>query len=197
MMPAYFKGIGYSVRESSILMFYAICGGVLLQYPFGHISDFIDKRILLLLMCILGASICSAMIGYNYFSQNNIILLSAITFVFGGLIFSIYPVCMSHLCDYIGDHSIIEATKGLIIAYGIGSVTGPLVISFAMGIYGADALFVSFIIVMSSFAAIITFRLFQSKKTIHATALNITGTPESTYITPSKKSKGKKKRIKH
>lgn len=183
LMPAYFKGAGYEVKDISMLMFYAICGGVLLQYPLGYISDLIDKRLILLFLCLLGVGACSALIGCAFFAQTHFTLMLIITFIFGGIIFSIYPVCMSHLCDYITSKSIIEATKGLMIAYGIGSVSGPLIISYAMN------LFVSFATVLLSFATLIAIRLVQSRKAIHATANNMKVTPESTYILPSKTKK--------
>ena len=46
--------------------------------------------------------------------------------ILGGAVFTIYPISISLMCDNVAHDRTIAATQGMLLAYGIGSVTGPL-----------------------------------------------------------------------
>ena len=182
LLPVYFKNMGFSIDNVATLIAVTIFGGVVLQYPLGYISDIIDRRIVLISLCALGVIMCIAMVASSYFLQQNVLPLAIIAFVFGGLVFSIYPICMSHTCDFIKPNNIIEATQGMLLAYGIGSVLGPIVISYFMGLGGPQGLFISFAIAILIFGIFVTLRVLRSKKTIEATPERFVSDPRTTPI---------------
>jgi len=61
--------------------------------------------------------------------------------VFGGLIFSAYPLAAAHTNDHLPPEDCVPAAAGLLIAFGSGAVAGPLLAAFAMDIAGPGALF--------------------------------------------------------
>ncbi len=122
-LPKFLVDVGYE-NQVAAAMFSVILGGTLLQYPIGKLSDIIDRRKVLVAMCI-ACVVCA--IGFIQFYQH-IYLVYALCFLLGGTTFTIYPISVSHGVDFVESHRIISAAAVLYIAYGIGSVMGPLMV---------------------------------------------------------------------
>lgn len=105
-----------------------IFGGMLLQYPIGKLSDLIERRIVLLGICL--ASIALIMLMMT--SLENHMLFIGLTLLLGGCVFTIYPVSISYACDSLESHDIVSGTQTLLLAYSIGAMVGPLVASVMM-----------------------------------------------------------------
>lgn len=140
----------------SLLMSSCIFGGVVLQSPLGHLSDLMDRRKVLFGVTLATAIHSSAIIflepqgGWAYFSL----------FILGGLIFTLYPLSISQVCDRLQEEDITRATGMLLVAYGIGSVLGPIAASFGVGLFPEFGLFV-FILGCSAVLGLIGLRSFQ------------------------------------
>ncbi|MCH9753490.1 MAG: MFS transporter [Alphaproteobacteria bacterium] len=52
LLPLYFKETGYDVATVATLMSLTIAGGVVMQYPFGLLADCMDRRMILIILCI-------------------------------------------------------------------------------------------------------------------------------------------------
>lgn len=65
-------------------------------------------------------------------------------FLFGGLAFSLYPISLSQACDELTPEQMVSANQGMLLAYSLGSMTGPLLASQAMQHTGPQALFAYF-----------------------------------------------------
>lgn len=126
---------------SAHLMSITIAGGVLLQLPIGKISDFFERRKVLLF--IVFASLLLSLMGFFYEgnSSGSIYFLS---FLIGGFLFVLYPLCITQVCDHLDHSHIITATALLLIAYGLGSVMGPILSSLTIGTFGISSLFLYF-----------------------------------------------------
>lgn len=166
LLPVYFKDNGYDIKVVATLMSVVIAGGVLLQYPFGLISDRVDRRIMLILLCFAGIVMSFAMIFASYLPVRSDALLFVLTFLFGGLTFSIYPISLNHTCDYIDSKYVVEATQGMLLAYGIGSFLGPVSISLTMSFLGPNGLFYSFIVTLLFMIIFMIIRMRASNKAI-------------------------------
>ncbi len=169
LLPVYFRNMGFNINDVAILMSLTIFGGVILQYPFGHLSDIIDRRLVLIGLCVVSFVSCIFMILFMQFFERQLMIFGVITFIFGGLLFSMYPISMTHACDYVKPNHIVEATQGMLLAYGIGSVIGPTTIAYFMKSFKNQGLFVSFACVVSCFAVYSIIRVIKSKKAIEAT----------------------------
>ena len=86
--------------------------------------------------------------------------LYLLMFIFGGASFAVYPVSISHTCDVLSHNDIVSATQGLMLAYGIGAVFGPLLASSFMNFFGNSGLFMYFIVVSVGLGAYLTYRVF-------------------------------------
>ena len=69
-------------------------------------------------------------------------------FVLGACTFVVYPICVSHVNDQIGDDNRVKASGMLIMLQSVGMIVGPIVISYLMEWFGA----ISFLLAMSIIA---------------------------------------------
>lgn len=133
-MPGYAFDHNLSV---SILMGVTISGGFILQWPIGKLSDTFDR---VLVITILSVSIILLCLLLSFLPLMNW-LIYIICFFLGGLCFTLYPVCIAQVCDYLDDPNIINITGVLLFAYGIGAVSSPPIVALLAKSSGAVALF--------------------------------------------------------
>lgn len=196
LLPVYLKATGYSIDDIALLVAITIAGGVILQYPLGHISDLIDRRLVLVALCFVAVSISIALVISGQFFENKFLITSILFFILGGLIFTIYPICMNHTCDFIDPSHVIGAAQGMLLSYGIGSVIGPMIIAYFMDVVGAYGLFISFAIFILGLGFFTIIRMIESRKAIEATKRLFKPDPRTTPISPElyegiKKNSGK------
>lgn len=161
-----FYGVGALFAEQSGLdkgqtaqfMGAVIIGGLFLQYPIGKMSDKYDRRLIILGVAIGTALICFALINKDQSNGLGLMLLGA---MFGGFSFTLYPLAVAYTNDFLTSEDLVPASGGLIVAFGGGAASGPIVASLVMSLFGADGLF-GFVGVVSVILAIfITFRITQ------------------------------------
>jgi len=189
LLPVYLKESNYNTGEIATMMAISITGGVVLQYPFGIISDKIDRRLVLILLSILGVFISLVMVGMTYFDLKGDILIASLMFVFGGITFSLYPISLNHTCDYVDNSYIVEATQGMMLAYGAGSVIGPVTISIIMGYVGPSGIFYSFALAFCVMLLFMLTRMFLSRKTISAQGSSYIKHPRGIHKEPNSRSR--------
>jgi MFS family permease len=116
MGAVYANAIGMSVADVSLFMAMALAGGVALQWPVGYLSDIFDRRVVITVVTILAAvvALTGALIG----EDSRPILLAAI-FLFGGLSFPLYSLCIAHSNDHLQPEQMIAASGTLILVAGI------------------------------------------------------------------------------
>jgi MFS family permease len=129
-----------------------IFGGMLLQYPIGKLSDIIKRRTVISALGVFSAIIAILMlIMAPYYS-----IFSGLLFLFGGLTFTMYPVGISHTCDRVESKDIVSATQGLLLAYSLGAMIGPVIAPIFISIFGSSGLMIYFVllsILLGVFAA--------------------------------------------
>lgn len=135
--PAFWRGLGLSEGESALFMALVIAGGVLLQWPIGRFSDHRDRRKVLAGVCLLAALVAlSTLVAVDL----SLWLLGCCALAYGGLMFTIYGLCVAHVNDRVAPEEILESTRALLLLYGIGAALGPMTLGPVMQVYGAPAL---------------------------------------------------------
>lgn len=157
--PLFLSELSFPVSKLALIMGLLIVGGMLLQYPIGHLSDIIERRKVLLGICLLviGLSIGQMITSYHWYSS-----FLVMVFLFGGLTFTIYPVSISHACDHLEAKDIAAATGGLLFAYSLGATIGPLIVPAFMRPFGPLGLFIYFIVVAMALAGFTLWRMRQT-----------------------------------
>ncbi len=138
LAPLYARNIGLDISQIAIFMATAILGGLLMQYPVGMISDRVDRRTVLATMTILASlmSVALLSVGTEY-----PLLLYVTALVFGGVLFTSYPVAVAHTHDHFEANQVVTVSAALIMLYGLGAALGPIGASGLVYLVGPRGLF--------------------------------------------------------
>lgn len=159
LMPLFVKDLNFSNKVVALVMGVTIAGAMLLQYPVGRLSDFIERRKVLIGASFATLFICVIIMFTATHSQNTFLIAS---FLLGGAAFTLYPLSISLTCDYLDSTNIVAATQGLLLANGMGSIIGPVLVPYFIHQIGPLGLFVYFGIIAGCLGVFFSWR--RSKK---------------------------------
>ena len=155
LAAVYATRLGLGVSGVATLMSATILGGAALQWPIGRLSDRGDRRTTLALVSVLAAAVALAVITTAGLERW---VLYALFFVYGGLVFTVYPICVAHLLDHLPADNMLSGCSSLLLLNGIGSAIGPAVAGVAMTAYGPQALPAFFALMFGLLAIVATGR---------------------------------------
>lgn len=138
LAPVFGGQTGLSVAEISTMLFAAIVGGVLLQWPLGRLSDRFDRRRVIV---ALSAGLIVASLAMAITTIGQPIFLMIVALAYGGIAFSLYPLCVAHTNDHMDSRDLVSASGGLILAFSVGATIGPFLASILMTLFGPVGLF--------------------------------------------------------
>jgi MFS family permease len=138
LAPLFGQSLGLSVGAIAQFMSVTIFAGMIMQWPIGRLSDRRDRRHVIVGVTF-GVAVASAAIAVA--GGWSLPLLLVLVAAYGGLSLTIYPLMLAHANDFTGAHQRVAASAGLLLAYGIGAVAGPIVAANLMGWLGPQALF--------------------------------------------------------
>ena len=141
LAPVFAHSTGFTVTQTSIFMAAGIFGGLLLQWPMGSLSDRIDRRTVL-----AGVSLGSAAASLGVWlttsaSGGSFLGMVVLVIAYGGLSSTVYSLCAAHANDFAPSDKLAQTASGLLIAYGLGASTGPVLTSSLMEMFGQTTLF--------------------------------------------------------
>ncbi len=152
LTAVYAAKMNFNIFEISLLIFLIVVSGALFQWPLGHLSDKMDRRII-----IIFCSIASSIFGFlaivfigptpelmyldiNW--QNNKILFFIFSTLFAGFSLPIYAITIAHTNDFISKDKFVAAGGGLQLALGLGAIAGPITCTIFMDSMGANGFFI-------------------------------------------------------
>ncbi|NIR58853.1 MAG: MFS transporter [Gammaproteobacteria bacterium] len=137
--PVYALDVGLGTAGASGFMSLTILGGLLLQWPVGHLSDRLDRRRMFqaLTLALLVATL--AILGLRGRSLPLLLVLAA---VYGGLSYTLYPIAVAHANDLLDPPQFVPAAATLLFTWGIGAALGPIGAGALMARVGPAGLFV-------------------------------------------------------
>jgi MFS family permease len=171
LAPIFAKDINLSIMQISQVMGLTILGGLVLQWPIGHLSDIFSRR-----KVIIGVFIALMALTFVLFHSSafHYYILLILMVLFGGISFTVYPLSITYTCDYFSERDIVGITCALLVIYGVGCIVGPLVAPLFMSLLGPSALFL-FISLIS-----VLYIIFAMWRVFHARALP--GEEQSDYL---------------
>ena len=129
MAPVFGQRLSFEEAQIALLMSATILGGATLQWPIGHLSDRFDRRTVLVITSFATAAIAAAA---AYTVIKGVPGMAVTSFVYGGLMFSLYGISVAHANDQLVQEQVLGATQGLLLVYGLGAIMGPLLGGIAM-----------------------------------------------------------------
>ena len=128
ILPLYGLRIGLDATISAALVSAVALGNVLFQIPVGLLADRVDRRLVLLgasLAGALGAALIPA-------ASASLPLLSALLFVWGGIVGTLYTVGLAHLGATLRGPDLAGANAAFVMLYNAGLMLGPPLIGGGM-----------------------------------------------------------------
>lgn len=137
------KGLGLSVAEISLFMAAAIFGGVVFQWPIGHLSDIFDRRRVMTVVTLVAAicAVAAAGVSNAVAAGGPPWALYGLFGLFGGMALPMYSLCRAHTNDFLEPSQMVAASSSLVFVTGIGAIFGPLTVSALMSVLGPPGYF--------------------------------------------------------
>ena len=137
MASVYGTERGFTVAEISVFVALIYVGGLITQYPIGWLSDRMDRRLLILIMTVIGT--LAGLIGIAAEAYVTVVL--AMSALVGGIANPLYSLLISHTNDYLAPDQRAAASGGMLFLNGVGAVGGPVIVGALMSYFGAWAFF--------------------------------------------------------
>ena len=122
----------------AVFMSLAVVSGAIAQWPFGHVSDRMDRRIVILAACVGGAVVG---IATGLFAGRWSAGLWVFPCLFGWFVFPLYALCAALMNDWVETGEFVEAAGVLLLLFAVGSVAGSVAAGAAMQLVGPSGLF--------------------------------------------------------
>lgn len=159
MAPIYATQSGFTIAQVSYFITAIYLGGMLLQYPIGWLSDRYDRRFL-----IIGvAGLCALAAVAGVLFDNNFTSLVAIAFVIGGMSNPLYSLLLAYTNDYLETDQMASASGGLLFINGLGAMSGPIIVGYAMASLGNHWFFIIIGILMTNICVYGVYRMTQRR----------------------------------
>jgi len=163
LLPLYAAARGLGLGEIGTYMSVGIAGGVVLQWPLGRFSDRIDRRLALSLISAVAAL---AALANLFLPDAGGPAAMVVIFAFGGMSFTLYPIAVAHLVDYVHREELLSASSTVLLVNGVGSALGPLLAGTLMSLLGPKLLFVWFAVLDGTLAAYAFHRFVHRKREV-------------------------------
>lgn len=130
--------IGLATGQVSLFVAALFAGGLVLMWPFGKISDRVDRRLALV---AAGGLLAVSSAGVAFIDGGNLGWLLVLAALVGGSGYAIYPIALAHANDFMEIEQIVPASGAMVLISGVGASIGPLLASFLMAGVGPTGLF--------------------------------------------------------
>jgi MFS family permease len=159
--PLFSQRIGFDQAHIVVLMACTSLGGMVLQWPIGHVSDKVDR---LQALIGLGAGVLAVATALATVNQYTSFVLLAVLFsVFGGLAESLYAVGVAHANDRAVSADYVALSSTLLFVWALGAAIGPTTGTFAIQLIAPNAFFFYVIALTAAFTLFAVWRLARRK----------------------------------
>lgn len=185
LAAVYGAAIGLTTLSVATMLASAMIGGAIFQFPLGRVSDFVDRRFVMVAAGLFGMALSSLFI-FAPLTANWQVFGAMV--LFGAVLYPIYSLTVAHANDFAKPEDFVKISSGLLIVYGIGSMIGPVLGGFAMDWTGAAGFFWVMLANYALFAAYAFWRTLKrtaiapdKRPDFKVRGINKTPTPE-TYV---------------
>jgi MFS family permease len=138
IVPLFAQSALASIAELSLFMSLIIVGGAIFQWPLGRWSDLVDRRWVIVAICVGGGVSALALMAFGDLSRA---AMYAFAFVYGGFTFALYAIAIAHANDQAEPEDFVEIASTLILVFSIGAVVGPMLASAVVEMAGPNSFF--------------------------------------------------------
>jgi len=184
--------MNFSIFEISLFLFIITISGALFQWPIGHLSDRLDRRLIIIGSTFIAVVFCflsvlavggspDVMSLLSLFGGINKTLFYIFIALYAGVALPLFSLNLAYVNDFIPKEKFVAAGAGLQIIFGLGAMGGPFLCSVFMSKFGSNGFF----IFLAMFHTIIgIFGLYRMRQRVYEDNPDSTFTPLPRNITP-------------
>ena len=124
LAPVFAQRSGLGIGGIALFMSATAIGGALGQWPFGRMSDKMDRRKVIAAICLAACLTAIALSMVNDRWPQSILYFALL---FGIFVMPLYAICVAHMNDFVSADGFVEASSGLLLVFSAGGVCGPLI----------------------------------------------------------------------
>ncbi len=184
--PIYAVKSGLEIHQVSTFMGVTVLTAMLFQWPIGRISDFLPRR-LVILGVTLGSMVAAGLA--ILFADSSLVLLFTFAALFFGLASCLYALGLALTHDVLDHSQIVPASATLLLAFGLGTIVGPIGGAVAVQVVGPHGLFLFITAVLAILAVLSVLALVQQSappvaEQTHCVGVSPICTPQLLEIDP-------------
>jgi MFS family permease len=160
MSAVYGQRVGLSVTQISLFISAIYVSALFCQFPIGWLSDRMDRRLLIIVLAIVGAVGC--VFAFVFGGQFGAIIIGGV--VIGGTSNPLYALMIAYTNDYLEKEDMAGASGGLLFVNGVGAVSGPVILGWMMDQMGPGGYWVFLLVLMSAIAIYALYRMTQRER---------------------------------
>lgn len=161
----YLLRVGFTQDHVAWFMAASLVGGLIAQWPLGHVSDKINRRYVILLVSTI---VCATSLPLALFALGDHSGLSVSALIFLGILFGagfhpLYSLCIAHANDFVAPEHFVKASAGLQFVQSFGAIAGPLLAGVLMYTIGRVMLFLYIAALAGALAIYTLLRLIENR----------------------------------
>ena len=138
MGTVYARLSGLSITQVAAFMSVSILAAVMTQYPIGRLSDRMDRRTLIAIVCTIATGVAATIVAFPRIPHPLLLVLAAL---FSGAALTLYSQSISHVNDKLDPSEMVAASSKLLRINGTAAAFGPLVMGGLFSAFGPRAYF--------------------------------------------------------
>jgi MFS family permease len=158
MGAVFAEKIDLSLSQISVFMAMLIVGAVCMQFPIGRISDFFDRRKVIIVLSLIAVGIVA--VAWSTMSLGSGALYAMI-FLVGGSCLPLYALGVAYTNDDLRPGQMVAASSSLVLVFGLAASLGPIGIAASMNLLGPAGFYVGIAIIHGLIALFAIYRSTQ------------------------------------
>ncbi len=158
--PIHATAKGYSQQDVALLLSAMPLGTLLLQIPFGWISDRTDRRYVLIAASVLVVAAGLLAIGFD---GRALAILVVIYVFWDGASESIYSLASAHASDRAGKGDLVALSSSLLFAWSFSGFVVPGIVTALTAVYGTQSFMYVAIVIAATYAGFVGWRVARAK----------------------------------
>ena len=136
MGPVYARLSGLGTSGVASFMAVSILAAVLTQYPVGRLSDRIDRRTVIAIVCTIATLVAGSIVAFPNMPHYVFLTFAAL---FSGFVLTLYSLAVSHVNDKLEPGQMVAASSALLSLNGTAAAIGPVFAGSLMAAFGPQS----------------------------------------------------------
>lgn len=132
-----------------------LISGLVLQWPLGRLSDKVGRGWLMMFVPLCISVSALGVLWATYYEPEFIWFAVA---CYGAFLFTLYSLAVALINDIVGPELRVKIAGAILIVYGLGAISGPIIVGPLIDLMGVQALFIVSAVTSALLAALAVYR---------------------------------------